>query len=186
MKLSILILIATFATMNVQAQKQDPWMEYIMPAEVHEMLKTYTGDFTMEITMWMAANQEPQVVTVQSSNKMILGGRFLEMTQTGNMMGMNYNSITTIGFNNSDKSLALTTLTNMGTGILSLTGSWDEKAKVGQLTGKLTNPVTKNPIQVRQTIGFPDNDTILIENYDQEEGTNERKSIQYKFIRTKG
>lgn len=185
MRLSFFTFLLMLTTMSSQAQKQDPWMEYMMPAEMHKMLETYSGNFTMEITMWMTAGQQPQIFTVTSMNKMILGGRFLEMTQTGNMMGMDYHSITTIGFNNSEKKFALTTLTNMGTGILSLTGSWDEKGKTANLAGTLTNPVTKKPIHVRQTISFPNSDTILIENFDQEESGEERKSIQYKIVRAK-
>lgn len=167
----------------MQAQKQDPWTEYMMPSAVHEMLGNYTGNFTLEITMWMSANQEPQVVNVQSTNRMILGGRFLEMTQKGKMAGMDYHALTTIGYNNSNKHIALTTVTNLGTGILSLTGTWDEKTKLGNLTGTLTNPVTKKPIQVRQAVSFSNKNTFLFENYDQEEGAKERKSIQYRFIR---
>lgn len=183
MKLFILATIMTIASLGMQAQKQDPWMEYMMPSAVHEMLGRYTGNFTMEISMWMTASQDPQVVKVKSTNRMILGGRFLEMTQTGKMAGMDYNAITTIGYNNSDKKIALTTITNMGTGILSLTGSWNEKTELIQLTGTMTNPVTKKPIRVRQTVSFPDKDTLLIENFDKEEGAKERKSIQYRFTR---
>jgi hypothetical protein len=60
---------------------------------------------------------------------MLLGGRFLEMEQKGEMMGMDYQSIITMGFNNTNKKFALTTITNMGTGILSLVGDWDNTSK---------------------------------------------------------
>ncbi|HYK77480.1 MAG TPA: DUF1579 family protein, partial [Daejeonella sp.] len=112
-------------------------------------------------------------------------GRFLEMKQAGNMMGMDYQSIMTLGFNNTDEKFAMTTLTNMGTGILSLHGNWDIENKVANLTGQMTNPVSKNKINVRQKITFLDDNTILIENYDQEGNGQEKKSIQYKLSRLK-
>ena len=185
MRKYLLALILCIAVMKIQAQKTDPWTEYMMPAEVHKMLQEYTGDFAMEITMWMTPDAEPAIVNVTSSNKMILGGRFLEMRQTGDMMGMDFQSLTTIGFNNSNRSFALTTVTNMGTGVLSLTGSGSDNYKMVNLTGQITNPITKNPINVRQQISFIDSNTLLIENFDQEGTEKERKSIQYKLLRKK-
>lgn len=183
MKLYLLSIFLGLTIIDLQAQNNDPWTEYMMPAEVHKMLEKYTGEFEMEITMWMGADQSPQVDKVKSNNKMILGGRFLEMTQTGNMMGMDYNAITTLGFNNTDKSLGLVALTNMGTGMLALKGSWNDKERMATVSGNLTNPVTKNNISVIETVSFPDNNTILIVNYDKEGDESERKSIQYKFTR---
>ena len=96
---------------------------------------------------------------------------------------MDYQSIITLGFNNTDKQFALTTITNMGTGTLSLFGEWDEKSKSATLFGELTNPVTKNIINVKQVVTFVDNNTILIESYDKEDDKPEKKTVQYKLIR---
>jgi hypothetical protein len=114
---------------------------------------------------------------------MLLGGRFLEMNQQGVMMGMDYQSIMTLGFNNTDKTMALTTITNMGTGTLSLFGTWDEQTKRANLFGQLTNPVTKGVISVRQTVTFVDSDTILIESYDTEGDLSEKKTVTYRLFR---
>jgi hypothetical protein len=68
---------------------------------------------------------------------------------------------------------------------LSLFGNWDEKAKVATLFGKLTNPVSKNTIHVKQVVTFVDSDTLLIESYDQEGDKPETKTVEYKWIRSK-
>ena len=81
-----------------KAQKPDPWITYMMPDEIHKMLEDYSGSFDLEISMWMGEGEKPAVVQISTMNKMILGGRFLEITQTGNMMGTDYYSIVTIGF----------------------------------------------------------------------------------------
>lgn len=85
---------------------------------MHKVMGDYVGEFNMEISMWMTEGKPPQIISVNSSHKMILGNRFLEMTQTGNMMGMDYQSLSTIGYNTINKQFSLTTLTNMGTGTL--------------------------------------------------------------------
>lgn len=169
----------------MHAQNQDPWAEYMTPSDVHTLLSHYTGNFKMEITMWMGEGTKPSVIVVNSAHMMLLGGRFLEMKQHGNMMGMDYQSVMTLGYNNADKKMALTTITNMGTGTLSLFGEWNKITKSATLFGQLTNPVTKNLISVKQVITFIDNDTILIESYDKEGDNREKKTVQYKLIRNK-
>ena len=78
-------------------------------------------------------------------------------------MGMDYQSIMTIGYNNIVSQMSLTTITNIGTGTLSLFGEWEEQTKTANLFGQLTNPLTKDIIKVRQTLTFVDDNTMLIE-----------------------
>lgn len=182
-KITLLLILAMIATVNLKAQETDPWTEYMMPSEVHSLLKEYTGEFDMEMTMWMSEGQDPVTVKVKSTNKMILGGRFLEMTQSGNMMGMDYQAITTFGFNNSSKEMVAATSTNLGTGILFLSGGWDNSNKVASMIGYLVNPMDKKQIKIRQEVSFIDNNIILIENFDQNEGQSEKKSVEYKLTR---
>jgi hypothetical protein len=167
----------------MNAQNQDPWGEYMTPSSVHLLFAQYTGSFKMEISMSTGESKEPSVITVNSEHIMLLGSRFLEMKQQGNMMGMDYQSIMTLGYNNTDKKMTLTTITNMGTGTLSLIGDWDEKSKSAILFGQLTNPVTKNSINVKQVVTFIDKDTTLIESFDKEGDFPEKKTVQYKLIR---
>lgn len=168
-----------------KTNEADPWTTYMNPGKVHKLLEQYTGSFTAEISMWMSSDTKPEVVTIQSAHTLLLGGRFLEMKQTGNMMGMVYEGITTLGFNTSDQSMSMVTLTNMGTGTLTLTGPWNETKKTATLTGTMTDPVSKKLIKVKQIISFQDANTIVIENFDQIADKPERKSIQYKFTRSK-
>lgn len=179
----ILFLTLIFNITFMSAQNQDPWTEYMTPSNVHTLLAEYAGDFKMEITMSMGEGNEPSIVIVESEHIMLLGGRFLEMKQKGMMMGMDYQSILTMGFNNTDKKFALTTITNMGTGTLSLFGEWNEKSKSATLFGELTNPVSKNIIKVKQIVFFIDNDTILIESFDKEGDKPEKKTVEYKLMR---
>ncbi|MGB3183770.1 MAG: DUF1579 family protein [Cyclobacteriaceae bacterium] len=161
----------------------DPWAEYITPSDVHALLAKYSGEFTMEITMSMGEGTEPSLIRAESENAMLLGGRFLKMNQHGTMPGMDYQAIMTMGYNNADETFALTTITNMGTGTLSLSGEWDNDTRTATLSGELTNPLSGGKIKVRQTVNFADEDTILIESYDREGDLPERKTLQYKLVR---
>lgn len=185
MKGIVSVLIILLMNTMAHAQNSDPWVEYTTPSSLHALFAQYEGSFQMEINMSMGAGNEPTVIEVESEHQMILGGRFLEMNQHGTMMGMDYQSIMTFGYNNTDKTMALTTITNMGTGTLYLFGDWDERTKSATLFGKLTNPVSKNTITVKQVVTFVDENTILIESYDKEGDQPEKKTVQYKLIRNK-
>lgn len=176
-KLTLILLIIQSFTMN--AQEKDPWTVYMTPTSIHELFSKYEGEFQMEIEM----NGLNEPVLISSSHKMILGGRFLELKQKGKMMGMDYESIYTIGYNTIDSTISMTTITNMGTGTLTLQGEWNENTKTATLYGKLTNPVSKQSINVRQTLEFIDDNTILIQSFDQEEDKPEKKTVEYKFVR---
>jgi hypothetical protein len=47
----------------------------------------------------------------------------------------------------------------------------------------LTDPADKKLISVRQQVVFLDSDTLLIENFNKKDGVQEKKSIQYKYMR---
>lgn len=174
--ISLLLLLHTLL---VNAQEQDPWTVYMTPAPIHELLSTYAGSFQMEIVM--EGLNEP--VVLNSSHRMLLGDRFLELKQNGEMMGMAYASIFTLGYNTIDQTFSMTTITNMGTGTLMLQGKWNEKTQSTTLYGKLTNPVSKQLINVKQIVRFLDDDTFVIESFDKEGDGPERKTVQYKFVR---
>ncbi|NJL75268.1 MAG: DUF1579 domain-containing protein [Saprospiraceae bacterium] len=131
----LFIITLILSVTEMKAQNNDPWTVYMTPAEVHNLMEKMTGNFKMEITMSMGAGKEPNIISINSVHKMLLGGRFLEMKQQGTMMGMDYQSIMTLGFNTIDKKMSLTTITNMGTGTLSLVGVWNDKNKSASLSG---------------------------------------------------
>ena len=154
----------------------------MMPAEVHQMLERYVGSFDLTMTMWMQPDQEPVKVKIQSTHQMILGGRFLEIKQHGEMMEIPFEAVTTIGYNTSSKKMELITQTNMGTGTLYLSGDFTPTSDVAYLTGKLTDPQTKKGMAVMQRITFNSADQLLIENFDGE-GNKAAKTVEYLFTR---
>ena len=180
----LLIAITLFTVSTAcRAQTQDPWIIYNTPSEVHNMLGKYNGDFVLDISMWMGNEKEPKVFNIVAVNRMILEGRFLEIAQAGNMGDAPYKALTTIGYNTSSKKFYLTSLTNMGTGILYLEGNGDQNARVANVTGEMFDPESKKPIKVRQKLSFIDDNNLLIENFDTSTGKQEKKTVEYRFKR---
>jgi hypothetical protein len=182
------ILLATtlFLSLTIlKAQNLDPWTAYSTPSSFHQLLSKYSGSFNIAITMYLEEGKAPAVEKAESYQSMLLGGRFLELKQFGTIMKMDFLAITTIGYNNTDQKITLTSISNMGTGTLTLTGNWDEKTNSATLFGQQTNPVTKKVIKVKQVITFIDANTILIESFDQEGKKPFSKTMEYKYTRNK-
>ncbi|WP_192348719.1 DUF1579 family protein [Algoriphagus sp. Y33] len=179
MKKLIISLLIISCPLVMKAQNQNAWVTYMTPSEVHTMLSNYEGEFKLEIRM---TGQEESTI-VNATNKMILGGRFLQIDQQGQMIGMKYEALSTIGYNTIDGTISLATITNMGTGTLSVKGEWVQADKVASMKGTLTNPVTKNVINVTQKIAFIDKNSFVIESFDQEGNQPEKKTVEYIFKR---
>src|SRR5262245_25443356 len=77
---------------SAQAQDQKAMMEAFQkaatPGPNHKMLEMMVGEWTFTNKMWMDPAAPPQESTGTSSYKSILGGRYVEHTHHGTMMGM--------------------------------------------------------------------------------------------------
>jgi len=162
----------------------DPWTRYMMPDKVHEFLSVYKGNWQQTSHFWMAAGQKPQTFLVSAAAEMLLGERFLQISQSGQMAGMPYEGTLLLGFNTISEEFSCIQISNFGTGTLVLKGRWKEPFKSMELYGEMQNPVARQPVKVRQVFIFTDKDHFRIENYDQQEGSAGFKSAEYIFSRT--
>lgn len=172
---------------QVQAQSDQEmkaWMDYMTPGDVHKMLAKDDGEWNSDITMWMQPGAPPQKYTGKSVNKMILGGRYQQSVHTGNMMGMPFEGISTLGYDNLKKVFMNTWVDNMGTGIMYMEGPWDPATKTVHLKGKMLDPSTGKDCDVRETFKIIDDNTQLMEMFVTKDGK-ESKTMEIKFTRKK-
>ena len=110
--LSALVLFSVSLTVSSSAEemsdsllqaKQMEYMQLGQPGPEHAFLKKLTGSWNLHISYWMSPNTEPMVLTSSGENKMILGGRFLELTSRGEFMGQTMETITMMGFDRRSK-----------------------------------------------------------------------------------
>ena len=99
------------------------------PGEPQQKLLASGGDWTYTSKMWMAPGQPPMESSGTMHGEMILGGRYLEMTLQGKMMGMPFEGRATEGYDNVAKQYVGSWVDNFGTGISS-TGTCDDGVKV--------------------------------------------------------
>ncbi len=173
------------ATPNPDAMKN--WQTYMMPGNVHKMIASWSGKWNGEVTMWMAPGAPPQTSKSEAVNKMAMGGRYQISNHTGNMMGMPFEGMSTLAYDNAKKAFISTWIDNMGTGIMTLEGTWDDATKTINFMGKTVDPSdgTGKEVAVRETFKVMDNDHQMMEMYTTAADGSEFKTMEIKFSRKK-
>jgi len=172
-------------SVNLTAQTQEEmkaFTNYITPGPIQQMMAKSAGDWTGTVTMWMQPGAPPTTSTLETTNEMVLGGRYLKGTHKGTMMGMPFEGIGTTGYDNSKKIFVNSWIDNMGTGILYMEGSWDDATKSINLNGKSTDPLTGKDIPTREVWKFVDDTHQELEMYFTEKGK-EFKGMEIKFTK---
>ncbi len=166
-----------------QQAMMEAWQKSMTPGPMHEMMASRVGEWKSEVTMWMDPSQPPTTSVGTSVTESLLGGRYFQTTHTGNFMGMDMTGIELSGYDNVKKEFFSTWIDNFGTGIMYLTGSYDEATKTFTYSGPTVDPMGME-YNVRETVQIVDNDTHLFEMY-MDLGGQEIKSMEIKFTRIK-
>ena len=164
------------------AAEQKAWMEYMTPGEIHKMLATTQGDWKGQVSVWMQPGAPPTTSVATAKNEMIMGGRYLQSTHKGEFFGMPFEGIGITAYDNAAKKFVTTWIDNMGTGVMTLEGKWDNKTNSIEFKGECTDPTTGKNVAVREIIKFIDQNTQVMEMYMKQDGK-EFKSMEVKMTR---
>jgi hypothetical protein len=163
-------------------EEMQAWMEYMTPSETHNMMAESVGEWTTKSTFWMEPGGEPMVSEGTATAEMLLGGRYLQMTNKGNVMGMDFEGISTVAFDNASKEFINTWIDNMGTGLMICKGKFNEETGKVEMEGTYVDPMTGNEEPFRQTFQAVDNDHHLVEMFTYK-GGEEFKSLMVEYSR---
>jgi len=163
------------------------WTEYATPGKPHEMMASWNGTWTGEVSMWQAPGTPPQMSKSTSVNKMVMGNRYQVGTFTGNMMGQPFEGMSTLAYDNAKKMFISTWVDNKGTGVMKLEGPWDEVNKSMTLTGKAVDATAGNgkEMDIKEIFKVVDDDHQLFEMYGPAPDGKEYKMMEIKYTRKK-
>ncbi|HTI94270.1 MAG TPA: DUF1579 domain-containing protein [Puia sp.] len=182
---AMLSAVIIFSTLSAAAQSDadmKAMMAYSTPGEIHQMLAKTVGSWKGDITMWMQPGAAPVKSVGESTNEMILGGRYLQTKNTGNFMGAPFEGIGYLGYDNAKKLFVTSWIDNMGTGMMYLTGTWDAASKTINFTGTMVDPTAGGDVKVREVFKLIDDNTQLMEMYSYTNGK-EFKNMEIKYSR---
>jgi len=172
-------------TLSVAAQSDadmKAMMAYSTPGHIHQMLAKTVGAWKGDITMWMQPGAAPVKSVGESTNEMILGGRYLQTKNTGNFMGAPFEGIGYVCYDNAKKLFITSWIDNMGTGMMYLTGTWDSVSKTINFTGTMVDPTAGGEVKVREVYKLIDDNNQLMEMYSYTNGK-EFKNMEIKYSR---
>lgn len=146
-------------------EEQKVWMEYATPGEVHKMIAKSDGEWAGTVTHWMAPGEDGMKSECTATNKMIMDGRYQITEFKGNFMGMPFEGMGTLAYDNAKKVFINTWIDNMGTGLMTMQGSWNEKTNSISFKGKMVDPTTGGDLEVREVFTIKNDKTQTIEMY---------------------
>ncbi len=144
------------------APDQKAMMEAMMkagtPGEPHKQLAELAGTWDVGVKMWMDPSQPPSESKATTESKMIMDGRYLEDTVTGEFGGMKFLGRGVIGYDNLRKKYTYAWIDNMGTGISMATGTYDPDKRTYTYQGEEIDPLSGQKIKTKSVIHVIDRD----------------------------
>ncbi len=167
-----------------QQAMMEAWQKSMTPGPMHELLSHHVGEWKAEVTMWMDPSQPPTTTEATSVCESMLGGRYFKTTHTGMMMGMPFEGFEINGYDNVKQKFFNFWIDNMGTGMMTSEGTYDEATKTFTYKGMMIDPISGMDMNVKSVINITDNDNSTYEMY-VEQGEQEMKTMEIKYTRTK-
>lgn len=104
------------ATPEEQAEKMKKYEEMARPGPEHQRLAELSGNWNYTVNMWMSpSSPNPMVTEGKGTARMVIGGRFLELTSNGTYMGIPFEGLSYIGFDRRNKEYTTVGFDNSGT-----------------------------------------------------------------------
>lgn len=155
------------------AEMEKKWMEYATPSSVHEMMKSWDGEWTAHVVSWMPDGSVDSS-TGKSVNKTIMDGRYQISNYSGTMMKRPFEGMSTLAYDNAKKTFISTWIDSWGTGLMVSEGTWDDATKTITFTGKMMNGATGKEEDFKQTLRIVDDNTQVSEMYSVKDGKDQK------------
>jgi len=177
-------LAVTFPFLSYSQSSDDmkAMMAAASPGATHKMLARSAGTWSAKVSMWMQPGAPPATSTATATNVMIMGGRYLRSTNKGTFMKMPFEGIGITGYDNVKKQFVNSWIDNMGTGIMTMSGTYDEASKSITYTGSMADPMTGKDTPFREVWTFTDDNHQVMEMFYPMEGK-EFKAMEIKYTR---
>jgi len=181
------IILLTFTAGKLYSQQDEAsmkkWMEAMTPGDMHKMLAANAGTWKAQTIYWMAPGGEPQKSEATATGEMILGGRYLVSKYSGNMWGMPFEGMEIAGYDNTAKTFNSTWVDNMGTGMLFMTGKYDESKKQINYSGQMMDPLSGKMCNVREIVTHNSDGTMKMEMFGPDDKGTEFKMMEINFTK---
>lgn len=167
-----------------QAAELEAWAAYGTPGEPHKHLQKLAGEWKTVTKSYQPGADDP-VETVEGTAKFesILGGRFVRQTFKSTHLGMPFNGVGIMGYDNAKKKHVGTWIDSMGTGILTTEGDYDPDTHTATEFGTSSSP--QGPMKFKMLTKYADEDNFTFTLYLLPGEDQEVKMMEIEYTRKK-
>lgn len=126
----------------MQDQMMAAWMTYATPGEAQKMMASVVGTWDTVVKSYMSPSAPPMETKGTSTFTSILDGRYIQEMAEGTFNGMPFHGMGVYGYDNAMKKYVTSWVDNMGTGIMTSTGTSDDGGKTVHYMGKAVDPMS--------------------------------------------
>lgn len=149
----------------------------------HAIIEKMAGSWTTKAKFRMAPDQPWMESEGSCESKMIFGGRHLHTKYKGDMMGQEFNGIALMAYDNIAKEFQSVWIDDMSTGVMMLTGQFDEATKSFTLAGDCSCPTTGGKRRMKEVVKLTGPDSYVMDFYELDEKNNEFVSMTISYTR---
>jgi hypothetical protein len=180
------------SSMAPTAEEMKQMMEMANLNENHKLLASTAGNWSYVVKMWMDPSGKPTESTGTATRKAIMDGRYVSGDYTGKfkmpgadgkMKDMDFHGMSMDGYDNVKKKFVSGWIDNMGTGIMTMEGTYDAASKSITYTGEAEMmPGVKE--KFRQIMKLTDASHMSLEYYE-DRGQGEAKTMEITYTKKK-
>ena len=162
------------------------YMELMKPGEAHKHLHAYVGTWDTVTSVWMGGpGSTPMTSPGTSTFKSVLDGNWVMEEHAGSMMGMPYNGVGMMGYDNYKNLYVGTWFSNMGTEMLQMAGARNPETGTVVMYGTMDEPqLSVHGRTVKYVVTQKDDDHFNFEMIDLHAG-DDYKVIEISYTRRK-
>lgn len=170
---AILILCGVSLYAQDQLEAMKAWTEYMTPGPMHQMMAKMAGNWKTVTTFVDPLTGNELKSEGKATFELVLGGRYMKSVHSGEMMGMPFEGFGLDAYDNGNKQFVSIWADNMGTGIIVMKGTLDEKTGSLVFTGEGYDPSIKKNMKYRSVSKWINDDKTVFEMYGEVSGKEE-------------
>jgi hypothetical protein len=159
------------------------WMKAGEPGEMHKWIAKSEGSWDATVKMMMPG-MPPSESKATMTTMMVFGGRYAHSSFKGDFMGMPFEGVATLGFNNSTGKFEGTWMDSMSTATMYVSGTMDSATKAVTMSGEFMDPSKNKMVKQRQVTTWKNDNEFTDEFYHSVDGK-ESKVMEISYTRAK-
>lgn len=161
------------------------WKNFKTAGDMHKWMEKTNGSWDVDLSVWMDPSAPPEKSKATIVQTSTLGGRYVVGKFSGTLFKMPFEGMSTMGYDNAKKLFVSTWIDNQGTGIVYMSGNYDDKTKTLNLSGYQTDFMTGKDTNIREELTIIDGDSYIMTMFGPGMDGKEMKMMQGTYKRKK-